>query len=227
MIGWLAGEVAASYIHWEARPREGKVGGRGQGDTDGGRLLIAAQSDAETKNAALAMGVLGGILGVAFGVAGGLCRLSTPRAALGGTTGVMFGTAIGVAVAFVIVPRFYHQAGRPPNPWLPLLCHTAMYSSIGAVGGLAFGLGFKGWGDAARGFLAGGMGAALGSIFYNVFHTFAFPLEWDFFPMPGKTTSRLLAHLCVALPTVICIVAALIGREQRVLDETDIPLDHT
>ena len=30
------------------------------------------------------------------------------------------------------------------------------------------------------------MGAILGAIIYNVFHTIAFPLEWDLSAMPGN-----------------------------------------
>jgi hypothetical protein len=83
-----------------------------------------------------------------------------------------------------------------------------MYSAVGAVGGLVFGLGQSGCKEAARGALAGMLGAALGSITYNVFHTIAFPLEWEFCPMPGTAGSRLLAHLVVAVCASTCVVVA-------------------
>ena len=79
-----------------------------------------------------------------------------------------------------------------------------MYALIGGVGGLAFGLGLCGLGGAAKGLLAGTMGAILGAIIYNVVHTITFPLGWDLSPMLGKGVSRLLAHLCVALVDCLC-----------------------
>jgi hypothetical protein len=225
LIGWFGGDAAASSWHWAGRPREAAAGGPGRGEGDSSQRFIAARNDAEKKNAAIVMGALGGILGVAFGMAGGICRRSVRWTAVGGWAGLVFGPAVGVAVAFAVVPLFYRYAGRPPNPSLPLLCHTAMYSGIGASGGMAFGLGFRGWTGAARGLVAGAMGGGLGSLIYNVFHTYAFPLEWDFSPLPGKTTSRLLAHLFVAVAAIICIVVAAGERQRATLRETDDPLD--
>ena len=101
-----------------------------------------------------------------------------------------------------------------------------MYALIGGVGGLAFGLGLCGPGGAAKGLLAGAMGAILGAIIYNVVHTITFPLEWDLSPMPGKGVSRLLAHLCVALSSIACVVLATdervpTRRRGKVLPEED------
>ena len=122
--------------------------------------------------------------------------------------GLLLGAAVGTVVPLQLVPLFYRSAGRPPNPALPLLVHTAMYATIGGMGGLAFGFGLCGLGGAAKGFLAGAMGAILGAITYNVVHTIVFPLEWDLSPMPGSGVSRLLAHLCVALSSIACVVLA-------------------
>ena len=96
-------------------------------------------------------------------------------------------------------PRLLQFVALRPTPCFRLFFIPSFYSAIGGAAGLAFGFGFMGRGGAARGFLAGAMGATLGSVLFAVVHTLAFPLEWDFSPMPGMTLSRLLAHLCVAI----------------------------
>jgi len=208
VIGWVGGERAARSFHWEGHVQVEDLDARGQRDPSLARSLLKSRENAETKNAALAMGILGAVLGLAFGAAGGLSRRSTRAAAVGGITGLLLGAAVGTVVPWELVPLFYRSLSRPPNPALPLLIHTGMYASIGGVGGLAFGLGLCGPGGAGRGLLAGAMGAVLGSIIYNILHTITFPLEWDFSPMPGKGGSRLLAHLCVALSCIACVVAS-------------------
>jgi hypothetical protein len=214
VIGWVAGERAARSFHWEGHVQVEDLDARGQRDRSLPGSLLKSRENAETKNAALAMGILGAVLGLAFGAAGGLSRRSTRAAGLGGITGLLLGAVVGTVVPCELVPLFYRSLSRPPNPALPLLIHTGMYASIGGVGGLAFGLGLCGPGGAGRGLLAGTMGAVLGSIIYNILHTITFPLEWDFCPMPGKGGSRLLAHLCVALSCIACVVVASEARGQ-------------
>jgi hypothetical protein len=214
VFGWVGGERAACSFHWEGHVQVEAGDGRGQRDRSLTGLLLESRESAETKNAALAMSILGAVLGLAFGAGGGLSRRSTRAAAVGGITGLLLGAAVGTAVPWELVPLFHRSLSRPPNPALPLLVHTGMYASIGGVGGLAFGLGLCGAGGAGKGLLAGAMGAVLGSISYNILHTIAFPLEWDFSPMPGKGGSRLLAHLCVALSCIACVVVASQARAQ-------------
>ena len=68
------------------------------------------------------------------------------------------------------------------------------------------------------------MGAILGSVLFAVVHTIAFPLEWDFSPMPGKTLSRLLAHLCVAVLSVTCAALALREETRDVMSDDAVSL---
>ncbi len=208
VIGWVAGERANRSFHWEGRVQVEEVNGRDNPDRSPAGLLLESRHNAEAKNTSLAMGILGTVLGLTLGAAGGLSRRSPRAAAVSGLTGFLLGAAVGTAAPLQLVPLFYRFVGRPPNPAFPLLIHTAMYALIGGVGGLAFGLGLCGPGGAAKGLLAGAMGAILGAIIYNVVHTITFPLEWDLSPMPGKGVSRLLAHLCVALSSTACVVLA-------------------
>ena len=226
VIGWVAGERASRSFHWEGRVQVEEVHGRDNCERSPTGLLLESRYNAEARNAALAMGILGTVLGLTLGAGGGLSRRSPRAAAVSGLTGFLLGAAVGTAAPLQLVPLFYRFIGRPPNPAFPLLIHTAMYALIGGVGGLAFGLGLCGPGGAAKGLLAGTMGAILGAIIYNVFHTIAFPLEWDLSPMPGKGVSRLLAHLCVALSSIACVVLATdervpTRRRGKVLPEED------
>jgi hypothetical protein len=213
VIGWLASSVADGYWHWVGRLNDAESVGRDRRDPVFTQKLAEARIAAETKNTALALGIFGGVLGLTFGAAGGFCRGSNRLALLGGMIGLALVAAAAVAASFQIAPLLFKYMGKPPNPSAPLICHTALYAIIGGMGGLVFGVGFKGWSQALRAMLAGAMGAALGSIVYNVTHTIAFPLEWDFSPLPGKETSRLIAHLCAAVFSMVCIVAVLGGQK--------------
>jgi hypothetical protein len=208
VIAWAADERANRSIHWEGRVQAEQGAERIQLELSPAELLLESRNIAETKNTALAMGIFGAALGLTLGAAGGLSRRSPPAAAVSGMIGFLVGAAVGAAVPLQLLPLFYRSAFRPPNPAFPALVHTVMYASIGGVGGLAFGYGLSGPSGAAKGFLAGSLGAILGAITYNVVHTIAFPLEWDLSPMSGKGGSRLLAHLCVALSFVACVVLA-------------------
>ena len=81
-------------------------------------------------------------------------------------------------------------------------------------GGFVFGLGSSGWKEAVRACLAAALGAVLGSIVYDVFQTIAFPLAWDFSPMPGTAGSRLLAHLSMSVCAISCVVTS-VGRRNE------------
>ncbi len=214
LLGWSSGDAASRYLHWEAHVRAGQNPAPGRPDRQVSMLLGEARNAAERNNTALAMGALGGMLGLLFGAGAGLSRGSITRIVRGGTTGLLLGCLVGAIVPYMLVPLFYRSMSNPPNPALPLIIHTGMYAAIGAIGGIAFGMGFIGWRAAGRGLLAGAMGAVLGSLVYNILHTTFMPLEWDYSPMPGKTATRLLAHLCVSLLSVICVVAALYPQTQ-------------
>ena len=174
----------------------------------------------------MAMGIFGGFLGLTAGAGGGLVRNTRPAVMQGGLCGLALGAMAGVAACWVLVPLFYQFMARAPNPMFPVVLHSSFYIAIGAAAGLAFGCGLLGRSGAARGFLAGAMGAVLGSVLFAVVHPLAFPLEWDFSPMPGVTLSRLLAHLCVAILTLACAVIALRDEFRDVGSQAAPPVQH-
>ena len=209
VAGWAVAEQAGHSFHWD-----GRVSGRKGRSARSARELtrgVAARSatfrgDEELRR--LAMGIFGAAFGLSLGAGGGLSRRSPRAAAAGGLMGFLLGAAVGTAVPLLLLPVVYRSPFRPPNPAFPSLVHSAMYASIGGVGGIAFGGVLGGPGGAARAFVAGALGEVFGAITYNVVHTIAFPMEWDLSPMPGKGFSRLLAHVWVAFSSILCVVLA-------------------
>jgi hypothetical protein len=127
MAGWAVADVAEYFLHWDGRMGAGAAGGQGRRDPVLLRELARRRGDAEKMNTALAIGILGGALGLTFGAAGGLYRRSSRRATANGALGLVCGAAIGAGVPLLIVPWFYLNEGRPPNPSLPLFFHGAIY----------------------------------------------------------------------------------------------------
>ena len=212
--GWIAGDEVTHVVHWTARPRPRGPERQVHPDATGFRLLLVSREEAERRNTSLAMGILGGILGLAAGVGGGLARNTSLAVLRGGLGGLGVGAFAGAFVPWMLVPEFYRFLNRAPNPMLPVVMHACVYASIGGAMGLAFGYGLLGRRGAAKGFITGAMGAVLGSVLFAVLHALLFPMEWDFSPMPGNTLSRLLAHVCVAELSVTCVTVAL-GAEAR------------
>jgi hypothetical protein len=205
-LGWVAAEGANRWIRW------------------GGRAQINPV-DAEAKNTALSMAILGATLGMTLGAAGGLSRKSIRAAEINGLVGLLLGAALGAAVPLQLLPVLYRSVFHPPHPAVPSLIHTAMYATIGSVAGLVFGGGLRGLGGALKGLPAGALGAILGAITYNVVHTIAFPLERDLSPLPGRALTRLFVDLCVAIPAIVCIVLATDARMQRGRESDDLVED--
>jgi hypothetical protein len=224
LLGWAAAAAAAEYVYWEGRLTD--VQNTRRAETAPGRSLVAPdaalsqqlsqlRNDAEKRNAALALGVLGGVLGACFGAGGGLARGSARAMVQAGSIGALAGTVAGAGAPWLLVPLYHQHLGSPPHPSLPVVLHSAMYAVIGAAVGLAFAVGLEGKAGAGRGLAAGAMGGILGCIAFSVVHTVVFPLEWDLSALPGKTMSRLLAHLCVAVLAAACVVVALTGEKPQ------------
>ncbi len=208
IIGWTVSEGASQFIHWEVRVRVEQGNRPDQGNRSVAELLMRLRQEAEARKASLFMGIFGAVLGMSLGAAGGLSRRSARAAKLCGLTGFLVGAAVGTAIPLELVPIFYRSAGKPPDPAFPLVVQTTLYATIGVVGGAAFGFALSGSYGAAKGLLAGAMGGILGATTFNLVHTVFYPLEWDLSPMPGTAVSRLLAHLCVAITLIACVVLA-------------------
>src|SRR5262249_14597941 len=97
--------------------------------------LNREQSIANGRNGAIAFGTLGGLLGLALGVAGGLWRRSPGAALAGGFVGLTLGAVVGALPAFAIMPwQWYHRHDDPFNADLvkPLMYHLGLWAGTGA-----------------------------------------------------------------------------------------------
>jgi hypothetical protein len=162
----------------------------------------------QTKNAALAFGVLGGLLGAGLGLAGGLAGGSLARAAVAAIAGLFFGAGAGAGVSFAMVPVFYRMLDPQASPLTPGLTHGAIWVAIGAAAGLALGLGLGGGARAARGLIGGALGAALATALYEFTIALAFATERSEDPIAAGSVPRMVAHLSVAV--AVALMAALV-----------------
>ena len=122
---------------------------------------------ADTRNAALAFGLLGACLGGLFGLAGGLARWSASAMATAGLLGTILGLACGAALSFAVLPLFFRTAPIYPDYDLifSMLMHGSIWGAAGAAAGLAFAVGLREWRLVGRSLLAGFVAPSLERLF--------------------------------------------------------------
>jgi hypothetical protein len=158
----------------------------------------------QDQTATFSYGALGALLGLTLGAAGGLAR-SSPRGAItAAVIGLLLGSAAGAGTTYLILP-WYRAAYAPPSPenanqqlGLALATHGGIWMAVGAVAGLALGLG-QGGRRVPRAVIGGIFGAAVAAVVYEFVGAVAFPLERTYMPTAMAPVPRLLAHLAVAL----------------------------
>lgn|GEM_PF-1487465 len=154
----------------------------------------------EIQQVALAMGLLGGLLGLSLGLASGLARRSVRAAGMAAVVGLILGTAAGMGSSFCVMPYYIINRNFIGGSFrAPLLIHAALWVPIGAMGGLALGLGLGEWRRTARAVLGGLVGGALGTLLYEVLSAILFPLSLNYQPLSDTWDSRVTARLLVAL----------------------------
>jgi hypothetical protein len=166
--------------------------------------------EARVYTATFTFTTLGGLLGLALGLAGGLARRSVTASSLAATSGFVLGSVAAGVSSLALVSYFYKTFD--PNSGdllLPLLTHTAIWSIVGAVAGLAFGLGIGGrgrWIATLGGGLAGAVAAA---IIYEIVGAVAFATSKTEMPLSDSTATRASALLLVASLSSVGAVLAL------------------
>jgi hypothetical protein len=121
------------------------------------------------------------------------------------------GAIAGGCGTLFLFPLLDSGRNGDPNPTLPVLVHTALYTAIVGAGGLAFGFGMSRLRGAGRGAAAAALGGVAGALFYGLAHAFLVPLEWDFSPLPGTASGRFLILLGSGLSAAVCAAAVLAG----------------
>ena len=155
---------------------------------------------ARLSTATLTFTCLGGFLGLAMGLAGGLARRSVSAAIGAAIVGLVLGTVAEGILAYVVVSVFFKRYDPLAGDLaLPLLTHGAIWLAVGAIGGLAFGLGLGGQGR-WRSTLAGGLlGAAIATVVYEIGGALVFASSKTELPVSSSVTTRAVALLLVAI----------------------------
>ncbi len=165
--------------------------------------------DLATRNAAVAYGLVGGILSLSLGVIAGslLGRFSVPRLLAAGLTGLVLGTLLGATSSYALTPAYFSRMEKADIN-LSILIHMGIWVAVGAAAGIAFGVGY-GTRKVLVGSLIGGMiGAALATLFFDIGGAF-FPLARTERPLSVEAGTRLAgaALLCLFIVVGIMVVA--------------------
>ena len=122
----------------------------------------------------------------------------------------MLGAAAAAASSLILVSLFYKYHDPLSSDLIfPLLTHCAIWSAVGAVGGLAFGVGLGGPGRWKATMVGGLTGAAAASVVYELVGALVFASSKTDLPLSSSSTTRGLALLLVAGLSSIGAVVAL------------------
>ncbi len=165
--------------------------------------------DARLYSATLTFTAMGGFLGLAMGLAGGLAQRSATASARAAILGLVLGTASAASTALVILPIFFKRHDPQTGDLvLPLFTHGGIWSTIGVVGGLAFGLGLGGRGRWKATLVGGLVGAAAATIVYEIVGAVGFASNKTELPLSSSITTRGMAQLLVAVLSALGAVWA-------------------
>jgi hypothetical protein len=169
---------------------------------DGSTVVDAtldSKKSADMKDVALASGIQGGALALVLAVLGGLVGRSPGRGLAVGLCAMVAGAAAGAAAGYRLFPIIFRDHVPDPNDLLtPLLVQAGIWIAIGAVAGLALGLGLGSvrrvpdalWGSVLGGFLAAGL--------YRLLYGMLSPASSPTVLVALDPTNRLLAAFCLA-----------------------------
>jgi hypothetical protein len=166
--------------------------------------------EARVYTATFTFATLGGLLGLALGIAGGLARRSVVASSLAATLGLVFGSVSVGFLSLALVTYFYKLFDPISSDLvLPLLTHSAIWSTVGAIAGLAFGLGIGGRGRWIVTLGGGLAGAVMATVIYEIVGAIAFASSKTEMPLSASVATRALALLLVASLSSVGAVLAL------------------
>jgi hypothetical protein len=171
------------------------------------RPTLETKAASDARNSATAFGVLGGAIGLFLGLAGGLERRSIGSAAKAGCVGLVLGVTVGAVLPLVLVVPYLRMLNRrtADDLFLSLALHAMLWGPLGAVGGLAFGIGRGRSGQTLRLIVGGLMGAIVGTIAYDAIGGAITPLAGTADAISTTWPTRLLARLLVAISAAMAI----------------------
>ena len=196
MVGaWIASTLADRFRILE----NVEQGARRRGEFRGTVLVIGNAA----RNAAVAYGLLGGILSLSLAATAGclLPRFSLTRILTAGLAGIALGALFGAASSYAVTPLYFNRLGTA-DVTLSLLIHLAIWSAIGAAAGVAFGMG-SGTRKVLAGSLIGGItGGALAALLFDVCGAFL-PLAHTERPLAEQADTRLAAAVLLSVFVVL------------------------
>ncbi|WP_337173277.1 hypothetical protein [Paludisphaera sp.] len=197
-VAWIAGEYLLDWFAPELR--SAAASGRMPGPDAPTPVTIRA---AAVRNAALAFGLLGALLGGFLGFAGGMIRFSARAGAVASLAGAVLGLLAGAAASLVVLPAYSRLLTRLDGADSEILWAMAalgaVWAAAGAAGGASFGLGMGGRRRVVAGLLGGALGGLLGAVAFEMVGAIAFPLAATTQLISETRESRLVARALVSL----------------------------
>ena len=190
VAAWLVGETILEAYRTVLSPKV-------QRDADAGVALQVVR--ARLMSASGTFTALGAIVGLGLGLAGGLARRSASAGAKAALVGCVVGSIAGASVSLLVLPNFFKRYDpQSQDLVLPLLTLGAICSSVGAAGGLAFGIGLGGRDRWMKSLVGGLIGAALATVAYELVGAVAFPTSRTELPISLAYATRAMLHVLVA-----------------------------
>jgi hypothetical protein len=210
-ITWKVGENMYEYY----RPSDEALRSRFDFRARNREQLVADQ-----KNAAIACGTFGALMGLLAGAAGGFARGSIKSGAIAAGAGLVLGGLAALLVSSEVVPivsRYYSDDN--PSLLLPVLVRGGIWAVTGITAGLALGYGWQGSRAITRVMIGGLVGSILGTVVFEAVNAVVFPADRNDNIIPSSDVTRLMEYVCVAV--AIALGAVLLGREgQRLASGT-------
>ena len=177
------------------------------------------ENAAAAKNAALAFGLLGTCLGGLLGMAGGLARQSKSATVTAGLLGAALAAALGAGVSLALLPYgLQAQLDHTDNDLaIALAMHCLSWGPLGAAAGLAFAVGLGQKGMAIQTVTAGLTGALAGTICFELIGTVFFSHAGTIYPIAITWPTRLMARLLVTIGTAAILVLIIATPRARYL----------
>jgi hypothetical protein len=203
-LAWGIGEIMFDYYGPSVEARRNRFAFD---------VLNREQGIADQKNAAIAFGTFGALLGLLVGAAGGALRRSVPAASSAAVAGLLLG-GVGAALAsYVLVPIFAHYySDEQPSLLLPILVRGGIWAVAGLTAGLALGWGWHGRRGIPGAVIGGLIGSILATISFEVANGLIFPADRNDAVIPSSMLTRLLAYLFVAVG--VALGALLLGGDR-------------
>jgi hypothetical protein len=208
LVSWGAGELAHDYY----KPKLFKV-----------QVLletfiqptIDSLHDAEQKNAILAFTILGGVVGLAMGLAGGLVVRKPTRAVLVGLAAAAVGAFFAWLSSRALLPIHFRRLAPDPNDIaVPIMIHAGVWTDVGAVGGAAFAIGMGSLRSVPKALVGACVGALMATVVFHIVGGSFFPESGYIEPIAKTPWIRLLSR---GLLTVLIAVGAARGAEGHVV----------